>query len=319
MSVSPLSVTDDVDPDVRRFIERTGADYAALAAVAPPTTVARRREICEQVRTPWSRGGPDMAETRMVRFGPQGVRARIHIPQSGAGTGTLVYLHGGGWTVFSIDTHDRLMREYADRIGCTVVGLDYALSPEHRFPRALEDVEACLAWLRRNGPGLGLPTGRIALGGDSAGGNLSLAASLRLRDRGQPLPDALLLNYAALDTEPRPSDKRYDGDRYMLTVDEMRDFWISYLDKPTTDDPYARPLLADLSGLPPVHLCIAECDILADQNTELAARLKAAGVDVSAIVYKGATHSFLEAVSISPCAGRAIQDASDWLAKFLAA
>lgn len=317
MSVSPLPRADDIDPDVRAFIERTGADYAALSAVSPPTTIARRREIAEQVRQPWSRGGPDMAETRMIRFGPHGVRARIHIPATGAGTGTLLYLHGGGWTVFSIDTHDRLMREYAERIGCAVVGLDYALSPEHRFPRALEDVDACIHWLRRNGSAFGLSVERLAIGGDSAGGNLSLAATLRLRDRGETLPVALLLNYAALDTEPRPSYNRYDGDPYMLNVDEMRDFWINYLGKPTTDDPYARPLLADLTGLPPVHLCIAECDILADQNTELADRLEAAGVEVSAIVYSGATHSFLEAVSISSCADRAIQDASDWLSSFL--
>ncbi|PKP80192.1 MAG: alpha/beta hydrolase [Alphaproteobacteria bacterium HGW-Alphaproteobacteria-18] len=317
MSVSPLSRTDDIDPDVRSFIERTGADFAALSAVAPPTNISRRREIAEQVRAPWSKGGPDMAETRMVQIGRDGVRARIHIPASGAGKGTLLYLHGGGWMLFSIDTHDRLMREYAQRIGCAVVGLDYSLSPEHRFPRALEDVDACIHWLRSEGAGHGLSVDRLAIGGDSAGGNLSLAAALRLRDRSDALPAALLLNYAALDTEPSPSYKRYDGAPYMLNVDEMRDFWVNYLGKPTTDDPYARPLLADLSGLPPVHLCIAECDILADQNTELADRLETAGVEVSSIVYKGATHSFLEAVSISDCADRAIQDASDWLAKIL--
>lgn len=317
MSVSPLSRADDIDPDVRSFIQRTGADYAALSAVAPPTSITRQREIAEQVRQPWSRGGPDMAETRMVQIGPGGMRARIHIPASGAGKGTLLYLHGGGWTVFSIDTHDRLMREYAQRIGCAVVGLDYSLSPEHRFPRALEDVDACIHWLRRNGSALGLSVGRLAIGGDSAGGNLSLVAALRLRDRGEPLPAALLLNYAALDTDPRPSYKRYGGESYMLTVEEMGVFWINYLGKPATNDPYARPLLADLSGLPPVHLCIAECDILTDHNTELADRLETAGVEVSSIVYKGATHSFLEAVSISDCADRAIQDASDWLAKIL--
>lgn len=317
MSVSPLPCATDIDPGVRRFIERTGADSAALSAVAPPTTLARRREIAEQVRQPWSRGGPDMAQTHMVAIGPHGVRARIHIPASGPGTGTLLYLHGGGWTLFSIDTHDRLMREYAARIGCAVVGLDYSLSPEHRFPRALEDVDACIHWLRQNGSAYGLSVGRLAIGGDSAGGNLSLSAALRLRDRGEALPAALLLNYAALDTAPRPSYQRYDGAPYMLNVDEMADFWMNYLGKPSTDDPYARPLLADLSGLPPVHLCIAECDILADQNTELAARLEASRVEVSAIVYKGATHSFLEAVSISDCADRAIQDASDWLAKIL--
>lgn len=319
MNVSPITSTDDIDPDVRAFIERTGADSAALASVIPPTTLARRREIAEQVRAPWAKGGPDMAETRMVTIGAHGVRARIHIPAAGAGKGTLLYLHGGGWTLFSIDTHDRLMREYADRIGCAVIGLDYSLSPEHRYPRALDDVDACVAWLRRDGHAHGLNVDRLAIGGDSAGGNLSLAAALRLRDRGDELPVALLLNYAALDTEARPSYKRYDGPPYMLFVDEMRDFWINYLGKPSTDDPYARPLLANLEGLPPVHLCIAECDILADHNLELADRLEATGVKVSSVVYQGATHSFLEAVSISDCADRAIQDAADWLARFLRA
>ncbi|MFN7164809.1 MAG: alpha/beta hydrolase [Hyphomonas sp.] len=319
MKVSPLSNADDIDPDIRRFIERTGAESAALASSGPPVDLARRREIAELVRAPWARGGPDMAETRMVDIGPDRVRARIYIPATGAGKGTLLYLHGGGWTVFSIDTHDRLMREYADRIGCAVVGLDYSLSPEHRFPKALDDVDACIHWLRREGRAQGLAVDRLAIGGDSAGGNLSLAAALRLRDRGEAPPAAILLNYAALDTEPRPSYTRYDGDPYMLNIDEMRDFWINYLGKPTTDDPYARPLLAELHDLPPVHLCIAECDILADHNTELARRLEAAGVDVSSIVYPGATHSFLEAVSISDCADRAIQDAADWLANILGA
>tara|TARA_R110000850_G_scaffold141081_2_gene262782 strand:- start:18606 stop:19565 length:960 start_codon:yes stop_codon:yes gene_type:complete len=319
MSVSPLSRADDIDPDVRSFIERTSADFAALSTVAPPTNITRQREIAEQVRAPWASGGPDMAETRMVQVAPDGVRARIYIPTAGAGKGTLIYLHGGGWTLFSIDTHDRLMREYAERIGCAVVGLDYSLSPEHRFPRALDDVDACIHWLRRNGTVYGLSVDRIAIGGDSAGGNLALSTALRLRDRGENLPAALLLNYAALDTEPRPSYMRYDGEPYMLNIDEMLDFWINYLGKPTIDDPYARPLLADFTGLPPVHLCVAECDILADQNIELADRLKTAGVEVSSVVYRGATHSFLEAVSISECASRAIQDASDWLARFLRA
>lgn len=319
MNVSPVTKADDIDPEVRTFIERTCADFAALSGVGPPISIARRREIAEQVRAPWARGGPDMAETRMVRIGPAEVRARIHVPAAGPGKGTLLYLHGGGWTLFSIDTHDRLMREYAERIGCAVIGLDYSLSPEHRFPRALDDVDACIEWFRSHGTAHGLATERLAIGGDSAGGNLALATAIRLRDRGEVLPCALLLNYAALDTEPRPSYKRYDGVPYMLNIDEMRDFWINYLGKPTTDDPYARPLLADLSKLPPVHLCIAECDILADQNIELTARLQASGVEVSSIVYQGATHSFLEAISISVCAERAIQDAANWLAKHLRA
>ena len=318
MNLQPQPVTDDIDRDIRIFVEKTSADYEALSHGAVPS-LARRREIAEQVRTPWARGGPDMAQTRMVTFGAAKVRARIHIPRSGAGNGTLIYIHGGGWTVFSIDTHDRLMREYAERVGCAVVGLDYALSPEHRFPRALDDVDACTQWLLTHGADEGLNTSRIAFGGDSAGANLSLCATLRMRDRGEALPTGLVLNYAALDTQPRASWKRFDGPPYMLNVDEMEAFWMNYLGAPSTDNPYARPLLADLAGLPPVHLCIAQCDILADENHELAARLAAAGVNVSAIVYPGATHSFLEAVRISDCADRAIQNASDWLSRLFAA
>lgn len=317
MSVSPSPSITGIDPEIQQFIEKTTADYLALAAIAPPATVQRRREIAEQVRAPWTRGGPEMAETHEVTIGSSGLRARIHIPEGGPGNGTLLYLHGGGWVLFSIDTHDRLMREYAARAGCAVVGLDYSLAPEHRFPRALEDIRACLDWLGVHGAGFGLVPGRFVIGGDSAGGNLSLATALRLRDRGEPMPAGLLLNYAALDTDPRPSYSRYDGDPYMLGVDEMRDFWENYLGAPSTTDIYARPLLADLSGLPPVHLCIPECDILTDQNTELAARLEEVGVDVSAILYPGATHSFLEAVSISACASRAIEDASVWLSAIL--
>lgn len=304
----------EVDPEILDFVQKTMADSAALSGNMP-VTMTRRREIAEEVRTPWTRGGPEMAETRTLRIGNDNLRIRIYLPPSGAGEGTLLYLHGGGWVMFSIDTHDRLMREYAARTKCAVVGLDYSLSPEHRFPKALEDIDACLSWLRENGEQFGLKTKRIAIGGDSAGGNLSLATALRLRDRGDIIPSALILNYAALDTEIRRSYDVYDGEPYMLETDEMKAFWLDYLGKPTTDDPYARPLLADLQGLPPVHLCIAECDVLLDENLVLEQRLKEAGVEVSSIIYKGATHSFLEAVKSSACANRALEDASLWLAE----
>ncbi|KCZ94096.1 alpha/beta hydrolase [Hyphomonas johnsonii] len=306
-----------IDPEILTFVEKTSAEFAALSG-GQPVSITRRREIAEAVREPWVRGGPEMAHTQTLALGQDGLRVRIHIPKAGAGNGTLFYLHGGGWVMFSIDTHDRLMREYAERTGCAVIGLDYSLSPEHRFPRALDDIDSCMAWLRAEGSGLGLNTGKIILGGDSAGGNLSLATALRKRDRGEALPAGVLLNYAALDTDARPSYDLYDGDPYMLGRDEMKAFWLDYLGTAQTTDPYARPLLANLEGLPPVHLCIAECDILADENRELESRLTAAGVEVSAIEYAGATHSFLEAVGISACADRAMNDAATWMAGILA-
>lgn len=316
MTHSTEAKASDIDPDIRFFVDKINAEALALSG-GKPVSMARRREIAEKVRAPWTAGGPQMAFSETLRIGDEGLRVRVHVPPSGAGGGTLVYLHGGGWALFSVDTHDRLMREYAARAGCGVIGLDYSLAPEHPFPAALDDIEACLAWLMEEGKGMGLNTARIALGGDSAGGNLSLTTALRRRDRGEPGLAGLLLNYAALDTTERASHARYDGEPYMLSVEEMKAFWLDYLGAPTTDDPYARPLLADLRGLPPVHLCIAECDILLDENLELKSRLEAVNVPVSAEIYPGATHSFLEAVSVSPLAGRAIADASSWLARVL--
>ncbi|WP_300379083.1 alpha/beta hydrolase [Henriciella sp.] len=312
MKASPLTHAGELDPEIRRFVEDITTRSAERVGDEQPS-LQDRRAIAEEIRAPWREGGPVMAQTDDLTLPDTQLRLRIHVPQTGAGEGTLLYLHGGGWMLFSIDTHDRLMREYAERTGCAVVGLDYSLAPEHRFPRALEESVACLAWLNDHGAEHGLNTERIVIGGDSAGGNLALATALKVRDAGGKLPDGLLLNYAALDNTARGSYQRYDGPPYMLDISEMQDFWREYLGAETTEDPYARVLLNDLSGLPSVHLCIAECDILLDENMELHERLQASGIEVSSKIYSGATHSFLEAVSNSSCADRALSDAADWM------
>jgi acetyl esterase len=304
---------DDVDPDIRAFHQATSAAYADLSA-GGYADIAARRAVAERVRAPWRSGGPLMARTDDLRVGADGVRIRIHRPTDDPALPVLVYIHGGGWVLFSIDTHDRLMREYAARAGCAVIGVDYSLAPEARFPRPLDEVGQVLDWLRAEGAGQGLDTDRVAIGGDSAGANLSIATALRLRDAGRADLKALLLNYGAFDNVIRPSHDRYDGDDYMLTTAEMMDFWSDYLGGPIdVADPLARPLLAGLHGLPPAFLCIAACDILVDENHEMAHRLAEAGNAVCAVTYAGATHSFLEAMSISPLARRAIDDAAGWL------
>lgn len=308
-------MTTELDPDIRIFHARTSADYARLAG-GDPGDLAHRRAVAERVRQPWIEGGPTMARTETLTVGA--TRIRIHRPTLAAALPVLIYLHGGGWTIFSIDTHDRLMREYAARSGCAVLGIDYSLSPEVRFPVALDEVAAIRVWLDEEGGTHGLDTSRVALGGDSAGGNLALSSALRLRDGGLPA-QALLLNYGAFDTTPRASHERYDGENFMLTSREMSEFWQNYLgpSHDTEADPLARPLRADLHDLPPTFLCIAECDILVDENLEMARRLRAAGVTVEARVYPGASHSFLEAVGISGLAERAIDEAASWLRSVL--
>ena len=302
-----------LDSDVETFVRTSKAASRKLAG-DQPISVQQRRTVAEIVRENWSNGGPTMARSEDVLVGDNMLRIRIHVPDSSdEDCGLLIYLHGGGWVMFSIDTHDRLMREYAHRTGMIVVGLDYSLSPEHRYPQALDDVDTLYGWLEEERQRSGRFCGQCVIGGDSAGANLALCSTIRRRDRGLSLPEGLLLNYAAIDTTMRESHSRFDGETFMLGVDEMGDFWKAYLGRDDTEDPYARPLLANLAALPRVHLCIAECDILLDENIELRDRLIEAGCQVSSKVYKGATHSFLEAVRISALAQRAVQDAADWL------
>jgi acetyl esterase len=304
---------DGLDPEIRRFHDIVSAGFAHHPGFDGLPFTERRR-IAEEVRRPWRQGGPPMHGTDEHRVGELATRIRIYRPRAAATLAPLIYLHGGGWTIFSLDTHDRLMREYAARADVAVIGVDYSLSPEARFPRALEEIVSVVEWLRSKGAAHGLDGGRVAIGGDSAGANLAVTANLRLRALGAPLLAAMLLNYGAFDSQRTPSHARYDGPAYMLTVEEMDGFWRNYV---RTDadlaDPLVCPLRADLRGLPATFLAIAECDILADANRDMAERLRASGVRVDARVYRGATHSFLEAVSIAAIADRALSEASDWL------
>jgi len=308
---------DDLDPDIRRFVREVSAAWARhpeLAASSP----AEARRIAEEVRAPWSRGGPRMAVIceRGVPVARGHVRIRAYDPGPTGTKPALVYLHGGGWTLFSLDTHDRLMREYAARAGMTVVGVDYALSPEARYPAALEQVCDVVRFLGEKGEGVGVDPTRIVLGGDSAGANLAVAASLRLRDEGRPeLVAALLLNYGVFDRRSTAEAvRRFGGPGAMLTSEEMEAFWENYLRSPEdAEDPLVCPVKAELAGLPPALLVVPECDLLAEQSVRLAERMRAAGVPVTLQVYRGASHSFLEAVSIARLADDALRDSAGWL------
>lgn len=314
---APLVAGSDIDPEIRLFQQRMAESYARYPDLGQVSPV-EARAVCEAVRAPWVAGGPAMAETRELRVGPMDVRIRIHYPRDAVATAPLVYIHGGGWTLFSLDTHDRVMREYAARTGAPVVGVDYSLSPEARFPRALDEIASVIAWLRAEGVAHGLDGDRLAIGGDSVGGNMSLASALKLRDAGLPQPSGLVLNYGVFESvqsvAPDSSYQRYGTPEYMLTAAEMTGFWDSYIGQPSDrEDPLARLIKADLTGIAPVFMAIAECDVLLDENLAMAARLKEAGVTVEPRVYVGATHSFLEAVAIARVSNLALDDASEWL------
>ncbi len=306
---------DDLPPDMRRFQQWLAAAYAQHAAL-DSVSLPEARLIAERVRAPLTQGGPTMVHTRELQVDtPHGpVRVRVHVPTAAAVHPALVYMHGGGWVFFSIDTHDRLMRELAARSGRAVIGVDYARAPEARYPVAREQATAAWRWAHANAATLGLDAERIALAGDSAGANLALGTALLLREAGER-PDALLLNYGVFcDDDSTESFARFDGPGYNLGSDEMRGFWNHYLG-PAGDpgDGLAMPLRADLAGLPRTCVLVAECDVLRDDSLALATRLREAGVPLALQRHPGAVHSFLEAVSFSELAERALAESAAWL------
>lgn len=314
---------DGLDPEIRAFQRLLSAGYAAHPDLA---SVSKReaRRIAEAVRAPVAAGGPAMASrTEALAPGEVPVRVRIHVPPGApVPAPALVYLHGGGWTLFSIDTHDRLMREYAQRAGVAVVGVDYALAPEARYPVALKQVAAVVAWLRGGGAAQVDGT-RLALGGDSAGANLALAAALRLRESDDAHRlRALVLNYGAFGCSVQSdSHRRYSGPEYLLNSTEMLGFWADYLGDASPDDPLAQPLvatIAQLRGLPPAYLAVASCDVLRDDSIAMAERLRAAGVATSCVVYPGTTHGFVEAAGFAAVSRRALDETAAWLRGWLA-
>ncbi|HZZ35185.1 MAG TPA: alpha/beta hydrolase fold domain-containing protein [Caulobacteraceae bacterium] len=313
----------EIDPEIARFVAAVQVGYAAhpdLAARSP----AERRAVAERVREPWRKGGPAMAR-RADLIAPTAARAvpvrLLAAEQAATPRPAMIYLHGGGFTTFSLDTHDRVMREYAARTGAIVIGVDYSLSPEAKFPVALNETVGVVDWLGAESASLGVDPGRIAIGGDSAGANLALASAIVLRDRGRAGPlAAMVLNYGFFDADlTTTSQRRHGGTDKMLSSEELAGYIEGYLGgTPHGDNPLALPLLADLDRLPPSFHVIAECDPLRDADLALVRRMTAAGDRVESRLYRGATHSFLEAVSISAIAERAFAETSAWLRARLA-
>lgn len=312
-----------LDPEISIFVERLSKAWAQH----PPfetLPVDEARRVAELVRAPWRADGPQMARTseHQIPTSTGSLRVRLYDPGIVKPAPALIYLHGGGFILFSIDTHDRLMREYAAAGDFMVLGVDYPLSPEAKYPFALDQILDLIDWLYDGGADeLGIDDGKIVIGGDSAGGNLSVATALRLRDRGDPdRLKGLLLNYGAFSVEcSDEAETRFGGPTAVLQRAEMELYFTAYLgeDGIAEADQYASPLQAVLTGLPPAFLAIPECDLLCEQSYEMAERMKSAGVDTTSVVYAGATHSFLEAMSVADVARRAIRDGAEWVKRVL--
>ena len=238
--------------------------------------------------------GPVMSSVTDVSIpGPGGdLRLRVYDPHGGDPKPTLLWFHGGGWVLGDLDMDDGTCRRIAARAGCKVVSVEYRLAPESRFPAAPEDCYAAASWVAANGRTVGLDGGRLAVGGDSAGGTLAAAVCLMARDRGGPPIRRQLMVCPVMDHYfSTPSYLEY-GDSYRPTTQLMRWFWGHYLADPEdADDPRAAPLRAgNFSNLPPATIITAEYDVLRSEGEDYAARLRDAGVHVTLTRYDGTIH-----------------------------
>ena len=227
----------------------------------------------------------------------------------------LLYFHGGGFTVGSVDTHDILCRELARLAGCAVLSVDYRLAPDHRFPTASNDAWDALRWLASHGAGHGIDTGRLAVGGDSAGGTLAAGCALLARDAGLPLALQLLLYPGCSARQDTPSHRRF-ADGPIIGAGLIQWFFSQYVrsDADRQDWRFAPLLADDVEGVAPAWLGLAECDPLVDEGVDYADRLRAAGVPVDLEIYRGVTHEFIKMGRLVPEARQAHADAATALA-----
>jgi acetyl esterase len=255
--------------------------------------------------------GPDVDSVRdiVIPSAAGGIKARVYSPAADA-PGVVVYYHGGGWVVGSLDAWDASCRALAAASGCDVVSVDYRLAPEHVFPAAVDDAFDALSWVAAPD---GVAAGRPVVGaGDSAGGNLAAVCALRARDAGGPALAMQLLVYPVTDCDlERRSYHQYDGDELILNRRDMVWFWDHYAPDPATRvRPDASPLRArDLSGLPPAYVITAEHDPLREEGFEYAERLRAARVPVEHRHYGSQIHAFFTFVNVLEDADKAVADA----------
>src|SRR5262245_54921831 len=248
--------------------------------------------------------------------GPLGdIPLRLYWPTPGQQPGVIVYFHGGGWVLGDLATHDNLCRALANAAGTLVAAVDYRLAPEHKFPAAPEDAYAATAWVRANARALGVNTEaagglRIAVAGDSAGGNLATVVCLMCRDRGAPMPTLQVLIYPATDYKVETRSFKAYSQGYMLTRDDMHWFWGHYFASERDGyQPYASPMRCDnLGGLPRALVMTAEFDPLCDEGQAYAEKLQTAGVATRLICYQGMIHGFLRRLDTFPAAKAALTE-----------
>jgi len=306
--VQAMAANPDAKPTHEQSPKVARDGYRALAAMFGPA--------------------PEVAklEDRTIPGPASEIPIRVYTPEGAGPFGVLVFYHGGGWTIGDLDTHDRECRLICNQAGCVVVAVDYRLAPEHRFPAAVDDAFAALEWVGRNAAELGGDPKRLAVGGDSAGGNLSAVVALLARDRHGPPLRFQLLVYPAVDMRLDVDDYRsrvQNEDGPFLLLESMRYFSGHYLGdggrSAERGDFRASPLLAaSHRGLPPALVVTAEFDPLRDEGEAYARALEAANVPVRLHSFDGMPHVFFQLSAILEDGRDLIDEASAALREALA-
>ncbi|MBF6475658.1 MULTISPECIES: alpha/beta hydrolase [Nocardia] len=294
-------------PEAQVIVDAAAAAFPALGTEVLDAAEARRLLAAR----PASAAEPiPVAQARERRIpGPPGeseVRVRIYRPESAPRPAPVVmFCHGGGFVICGLDSHDRFCRAMAVGAGAIVVSVDYRQAPEHRFPAAAEDAYAALCWVADDAESLGGDPARLVVAGDSAGGNLAAVTALMARDRGGPKIARQLLLYPMLDPACATESYRANAEGYFTTAAHLRWYWSQYLGSHDGADPYANPLTADLSGLPPAYIVTAEFDPLRDEGEDYGLRLRNAGVEAEIHRYDGMFHGFMSMAGHLPESVRA--------------
>ena len=313
------------DSQTQRLLARLAAEGGSpVYELSPLAARASRNPLFAAL------GGPPSEVSKVTERtipGPAGeIRIRIYNPgglnDDAAGYPLLVYFHGGGWVLGNLDTHDSLCRSFANTGECIVVSVDYRLAPENRFPAAVEDAYAAVCWVSENARHLDGDASRLAVGGDSAGGNLAVVSCLMAKARKGPDLAHQLLLYPVLDLSGFDTGSyQVHGTGYLLTAESMVYYRAQYLrDEGDRNNPYASPLLAeDLSGLPPATVAAAELDILTDEGKAYVDRLIHAGVPTTYLCYERMIHPFLNFLEVVDQANAASVEIGKLLRKALRA
>ena len=288
-----------LDPQIAGLIDALDGGFPAVHTM----TGAQARAAIRSRFAPAPRPEP-VAAVQELRVPVDGasIRVRVYRPAGEGPAAALVFAHGGGFVFCDLESHDGLCRNLTNRLGAVVVSVDYRRAPEDRWPTAAEDMYAAVRWVADNAAELGIDADRIAVGGDSAGGNLAAVTALMARDRGGPSLRAQLLLYPVIAADFDTESYRLFGTGFYNPEPALRWYWDQYVPElPDRSHPYAVPLHGDLAGLPPAVMVTTGHDPLRDEAFAYAQALTDAGVAVTRCDFDGAVHGFMTMPMLDIC------------------